>query len=109
MVQSNDHGVIPLLELVGCRRGRLWGARRRRHPPEYLPHFFERFYRVDQARDRASGGAGLGLAFVRELVEAMGGGVSVESIPGRGSHFTFRLPVIREAIPVQSIYPGPTG
>ncbi len=62
-------------------------------PPERLPHVFERFYRGDQARDRDSGGAGLGLAIVREMVEAMGGNVSVESQLGQGSCFTFRLPV----------------
>jgi signal transduction histidine kinase len=62
-------------------------------PPERLAHVFERFYRGDDARDRASGGAGLGLAIVRELVEAMGGDVAAESTPGQGSRFSFRLPL----------------
>jgi len=61
-------------------------------PPDQLPHVFERFYRGDAARDRASGGAGLGLAIVRELVEAMGGAVSVESKVAEGSRFSFTLP-----------------
>jgi signal transduction histidine kinase len=64
--------------------------------PERLPHVFERFYRGDDARDRASGGAGLGLAIVRELVEAMGGDVAAESVVGQGSRFSFRLPMIEE-------------
>src|SRR5204863_36909 len=54
-------------------------------PSERLPHVFERFYRGDEARDRAGGGAGLGLAIVRELVEAMGGEVGVESAVGQGN------------------------
>jgi signal transduction histidine kinase len=62
-------------------------------PPEQLARIFERFYRGDEARDRASGGAGLGLAIVRELVEAMGGSVSVESVAGEGSSFSFTLQV----------------
>lgn len=66
-------------------------------PPDRLPHVFERFYRGDDARDRASGGAGLGLAIVRELVEAMGGDVSVESIVGQGTRFSFRLPLVADA------------
>jgi signal transduction histidine kinase len=65
-------------------------------PPEALPHLFDRFYRADAARDRDSGGAGLGLAIVRELVEAMGGRVGVESKLGQGSRFWFTLPIDAE-------------
>jgi signal transduction histidine kinase len=61
--------------------------------PEHLPHVFDRFYRADQARSRSSGGAGLGLAIVRELVELMGGQVSVRSAPGEGSCFRVALPI----------------
>jgi signal transduction histidine kinase len=57
-----------------------------------LPRVFERFYRADAARDRDRGGAGLGLALVKELTEAMGGSVGVESAVGAGSVFTLRLP-----------------
>jgi len=62
-------------------------------PPEQVARIFERFYRGDEARDRASGGAGLGLAIVRELVQAMGGQVAAESVVGAGSRFTFTLEV----------------
>ncbi|HZO31560.1 MAG TPA: ATP-binding protein [Chloroflexota bacterium] len=62
-------------------------------PPEQLARIFERFYRGDDARDRASGGAGLGLAIVRELVEAMGGAVAADSVVGEGSRFSFTLQV----------------
>ena len=48
-------------------------------PPNDLPHVFERFYRVEKSRDRSRGGAGIGLAIVKELVEAGGGRVGVES------------------------------
>ena len=61
-------------------------------PAVDLPHVFERFYRVDKSRDRASGGAGIGLAIVRRLVEANGGRVGAESDPGM-THFWFTLPV----------------
>jgi signal transduction histidine kinase len=64
-------------------------------PAEDLPRVFDRFYRADPSRDRAGGGAGLGLAIVRELVEAMGGQVTVESTPGEGSRFSFTLPVAK--------------
>jgi signal transduction histidine kinase len=61
--------------------------------PEELPLVFERFYRSDRSRNRATGGAGLGLTIVRQLVEAHGGSVEVTSEPGEGSCFSFTLPV----------------
>lgn len=59
---------------------------------EHLPYVFERFYRVDQSRARKDGGAGLGLAIARQLVEAHGGRIVVESAVGQGTTFTFTLP-----------------
>jgi len=61
-------------------------------PAEALSHIFERFYRVDRAWSRRQGGAGLGLALVRAIVEAHGGHVKVGSQPGQGSVFTVLLP-----------------
>lgn len=61
--------------------------------PEHVPYLFERFYRVDTARDRAHGGSGIGLAIVRSIVEAHGGNVRAESDgPGHGALFTVVLP-----------------
>jgi signal transduction histidine kinase len=60
--------------------------------PEDLPHVWERFYRGAEARVKDHRGAGLGLALVKELTEAMGGTVEVESEIGQGSCFTLRLP-----------------
>jgi two-component system phosphate regulon sensor histidine kinase PhoR len=62
-------------------------------PPEHQTRIFERFYRVDRARSRELGGTGLGLSIVKHLAETAGGGVEVDSTPGRGSVFTVRLPV----------------
>lgn len=58
-----------------------------------LPHIWERFYRVDRSRDRKQGGTGLGLAIVREIIEAHGESVAVQSAPGEGSTFSFTLPL----------------
>ncbi len=63
--------------------------------PEHVPFVFERFYRVDPSRSRSTGGAGLGLTIVKNLVEAHGGRVWVQSTPGVGSTFGFSLPALR--------------
>jgi signal transduction histidine kinase len=60
--------------------------------PEDLPHVFDRFYRGDTSRGRPGGGAGLGLAIVRQLVAAHGGQIAVSSLPGEGTTFTVTLP-----------------
>ena len=60
-------------------------------PPQDLPHVFERFYRVEKSRDRARGGAGIGLAIVKQLVEAAGGRVGADSEAGL-TRFWFSLP-----------------
>lgn len=59
--------------------------------PEELERLFERFYRTDESRSRATGGFGLGLSISRDLVSAMGGKIEVESKPGEGSRFLVRL------------------
>ena len=62
--------------------------------PEALPRVFERFYRVDEARSRAQGGAGLGLAIVKSICTAHQGSVEASSSPGRGSRFRVELPLV---------------
>ena len=59
-------------------------------PPDHLPHIFDRFYRTDHARSRASGGTGLGLAITRALITAQGGEIEAHS-PGAGLGSTFRI------------------
>ena len=60
-------------------------------PPKVADRIFERFYRADQSRQRDSGGAGLGLAIARELVQLHGGDIAVKSQPGQGTTFTICL------------------
>lgn len=62
-------------------------------PPEGLPHVFERFYRLDKARQRSDGGTGLGLAIARHLTEAMSGSISAQNHPQGGALFTLTFPI----------------
>lgn len=70
---------------------------------ETLPHIFERFYRGDRSRSRtAESGSGLGLALVKELVTINGGTIEVRSVPGKGSTFIVRFPLLEtdhESVP----------
>jgi len=62
-------------------------------PPQAVPHVFERFYRVDKARSRQLGGAGLGLSIVKSICAAHSGHVEVQSKEGKGSRFSVELPL----------------
>ena len=66
---------------------------------EQIPLIFERFYRVDKARSRAQGGAGLGLGIARYIAEAHGGKIEVESTVGKGSTFRILLPLRKDITP----------
>jgi signal transduction histidine kinase len=63
-------------------------------PSEHLPHVCERFYRVDAARSRDQGGAGLGLAIARSITQAHGGTLAIESEVGRGTTVRVTLPLV---------------
>ncbi len=64
-------------------------------PIQHLPFIFERFYRVDTARNRKNGGTGLGLAIARALINAHGGQIRAQSAEGQGTKITFWLPTVQ--------------
>lgn len=64
-------------------------------PVEHVARIFERFYRVDKSRSREKGGTGLGLAIVKHILEGHNAKAEVESAPGKGSIFSFRLPRVK--------------
>ncbi|HVA05847.1 MAG TPA: HAMP domain-containing sensor histidine kinase [Acidimicrobiales bacterium] len=74
-------------------------------PAEDAARVFERFYRVDQARTRAHGGAGLGLSIVHAIVSAHGGTVWAEASSGQGMTVTVRLPIIRDELEQAPVAP----
>ncbi len=82
-VSSRTEGGFALLAVRDTGRG---------IAADQLPHIFERFYRVDGSRARASGGAGLGLAICQSIAKAHGGTLEAHSTPGQGSTFTLSLP-----------------
>lgn len=65
-------------------------------PEEDLPHITERFYRVNKARSRSDGGAGLGLSIVKQLVKMHNGTLSIKSAVGEGTQVTITLPIMEE-------------
>lgn len=72
-------------------------------PQEDLPHLFERFYRVKNAKGRTFEGSGIGLALVQELARLHGGAVRVESQPERGSTFVVTIPLGKEHLPADRL------
>ncbi|MEC2504685.1 ATP-binding protein, partial [Bacillus cereus] len=65
-------------------------------PPEDLPHIIDRYYRVDKARTRSTGGTGIGLSNVKEVVELHDGKITVTSEVDYGSCFIISLPSIKK-------------
>lgn len=85
VVQVGASATAEGVEVEVCDTGKGIGA-------EDLPHVFERFYRGEKSRSRATGGAGLGLAIASGIVEAHGGHMGIESAVGQGTRVWFTLP-----------------
>ena len=96
IVHTPEKGrVIVMAELAGGVKAKVTVADTGEGiPPQDISKVFERFYRVDPSRSRATGGVGLGLTIARQLVEAHRGTLRAESEPGNGSRFIFELPLI---------------
>lgn len=68
----------------------------------HLPRIFDRFYRIDKARSRSQGGAGLGLSLAKWIASQHRTAIAVESTPGKGSRFSFTLERVRSSLPIPS-------
>ena len=75
-------------------------------PPEDIKRIFERFYRVEKSRSREMGGTGLGLAIVKHILEGHKTKISVSSTVGKGSIFSFELPLDKAAVEIQTKSPA---
>ena len=76
---------------------------------ESIPHIFEPFYQSAQARSNGYDGSGVGLALVKEIAGLLGGEVAVDSVPGKGSSFTVKLPLVRVVSKVSEHRPANVG
>ena len=76
---------------------------------DQIPRLFERFYRVPNVRSRTHEGTGIGLALVQELVRLHGGTIAVDSVPGKGTTFTVRIPLGRAHLPADRVSSGDGG
>ncbi len=78
--------------MAGLRASR-WGTRESEFPPSEQENIFDKFYQVGNTTRGVREGTGLGLSITKELVQMHGGWMEVESAPGEGSQFIFRLPL----------------
>jgi signal transduction histidine kinase len=72
-------------------------------PREYLDRIFDRFFQIDSASTRKTGGSGLGLSIAKGIIEAHGGRIWAESVPGQGSVFRFTLVIVKESDLLQNV------
>ncbi|HEY1487034.1 MAG TPA: ATP-binding protein [Micromonosporaceae bacterium] len=77
-------------------------------PQAEMPQLFERFHRIENARSRSNEGSGIGLALVKELVGLHSGSITADSVDGRGTTFTIRLPFGVEHLPEDALIPADT-
>jgi two-component system sensor histidine kinase ArlS len=95
MDNARKYSEEPIAVMTGADVGTAWiriADRGVGISKDELPKVFDRFYRVDQARSRQSGGFGLGLSLAKEIAEAIGASVELDSLEGAGTTATIRLP-----------------
>jgi two-component system sensor histidine kinase CiaH len=96
VIRVSRAGASAMLEVVDTGEG---------IPPDHLEHVFDRFYRADRARSRATGGVGLGLSIAQDLIVAHGGKLTIASQAGAGTHARVYLPLVERADLADSLVP----